>query len=42
MVAKGVGGGGGMNWESGISRCKLLYVEWQNNKVLLYRTDNYI
>ena len=29
-------GGGGMDWEFGISRCKLLYIEWINNKVLLY------
>ena len=26
---------GGMNWESGVSRCKLLYIVWTNNKVLL-------
>ena len=25
-----------------VSRCKLLYVEWINNKVLLYSTGNYI
>ena len=42
MVAKGEGGGGGKNWECGISRCKLLHIEWINNKVLLYRTENYI
>lgn len=23
-----------MEWESGVSRCKLLYVEWINNKVI--------
>ena len=38
----GGGGGGGMDWEFGISRCKLLYIEWINNKVLLYSTGNYI
>ena len=32
----------GKDWELGISRCKLLYTEWINNKVLLYRTGNYI
>ena len=32
--------GGGMDWELGISRCKLLYIEWINNKVLLYSTFN--
>ena len=37
-----VGDGGGMDWEYGISRCKLLYTEWLNNKVLLYSTGNYI
>ena len=25
-------GGGGKDWEFGISRCKLLYTEWINNK----------
>ena len=32
----------GMDWEFGISRYKLLYREWINNKVLLYSTRNYI
>ena len=27
------------DWEVGINRCKLLYIEWINNKVLLYSTD---
>ena len=27
VVAKGEGGGG-MEWELGVSRCKLLYIEW--------------
>ena len=36
------GDGGRMDWEFGISRCKLLYTEWINNKVLLYSTGNYI
>ena len=35
-------GGGGMGWEFGISRCKLVYIGWINNKVLLYSTGNYI
>ena len=42
MVAKGEGVGGGMEWEAGVSRCKLLYMKWINNKVLLYSTGNYI
>ena len=36
------GGGGGMEWEFGITRCKLLYRQWINNKVLLYSSGNYI
>ena len=31
-----------MDWEFGISKCKLLCIEWINNKVLLYSTGNYI
>ena len=42
MVAKREGVGEGMKWEVGGSRCKLLYTEWVNNKVLLYSTENYI
>ena len=38
VLAKG--DGGGMDWESGISRDKRLYVEWINNKVLLFSTRN--
>ena len=34
--------GRGVEWEVGVSRCKLLYIEWINSKALLYRTDNYI
>ena len=33
--------GGGKVWGFGISRCKLLYIGWVNNKVLLYNTGNY-
>ena len=35
-------GWGWMDWEFGISRCKLLYREWINNKVLLCSTGTYI
>ena len=31
-----------MEWEVGVSRCKLLYIGWINNKVLLHSTENYI
>ena len=41
MVAKGEGFGGGVEWEFGSTRYKLLYIEWINNKVL-YSTENYI
>ena len=34
--------GGEMDWEFWISRCKLLYIEWVNNKGLLYSTGNLI
>ena len=36
------GGREGKNWELGIRRGKLLYVEWINKKFLLYSTWNYI
>ena len=42
MLPRGRGGEGGMEWEFGISRCKLLYIDWINNKVLLHSTGNYI
>ena len=42
MVAKAVRDWGGKDWEFGISRCKLLYIGWINNMVLLYSTGNYI
>ena len=32
----------GMDWEFGVGRCKLLHLEWINNKVLMYSTGNYI
>ena len=35
------GGGNGMDWESGVNRCKLLHLEI-NNEILLYSTGNYI
>ena len=35
---QGEGGGRGMDWEFGISRYKLVYVERINKKVLLYDT----
>ena len=34
VVVKAEGVGGGMEWEFGVSRCKLVYIEWIHNKVL--------
>ena len=42
MVAKGEGSGEGMDWELGISQCKLLCAGWISSKVLLQSTGNYI
>ena len=28
VAAKGEGAGGELEWEAGVSRCKLLYIEW--------------
>ena len=42
VVAKGEERWGGKGWELGISRCKLVYTGWINNKVLLYSTGDYI
>ena len=30
VVAKGEWGRSGVDWESGVNRCKLLYLEWIN------------
>ena len=40
-AGKGEENGRGLDWESGISRCKLVYIGWINNKVLKYSTGNY-
>ena len=42
MVAKGEWGGGGTDWEFVFSRCKVLYIGWIINKVLVYSMGNYI
>ena len=31
-----------MDWEFGVSRCKLLHFEWISNEILLHSTGNYI
>ena len=40
-LPRGVGKGG-MEGEVMVSRFKLLYMEWINNKVILHSTENYI
>ena len=40
MVAREVGRRRA-DWEFGISRCKLVYIGWINNKVLLYNPGKY-
>ena len=42
MVTKGEMGGGGINWEFGINRYKILYIKYITNKDLLNSTGNYI
>ena len=42
MIAYWEGVRGGMEWEAGCSRCKLLCIECVDNKVLLCSTENYI
>ena len=42
VVVKETRGGGGVDWEFGVSRCKLLYLAWIHNRVQLYSTGSYI
>ena len=42
VFAKADGGGSVMDWEFGVSRCKLLHLEWIRTEVLLHNTWNYI
>ena len=42
VIAKGVWGGSGMEWEFGVSTGKLLYLKWVSNEVLLCSIGNYI
>ena len=39
---QGGGRGSGVDWESGVNRCKLLPLEWTSNEILLYSPGNYI
>ena len=38
----GCQGGRGMDWESGVDKCKLLHLEWMGNEILLCSTVNYV
>ena len=42
MVTPGGGGESGRDWELGINRCKLFLLEWTNNEILLWSTENYV
>ena len=42
VVAKGEGGGSGMDGELGVNRCRLLPLEWISNEILLCSTGNYV
>ena len=39
---QGGSGGSGMDQEFGVSKCKLLYLEWISNEILLCSIRNYI
>ena len=39
---RGEWGGRGVDWEFRVSRCKLLNLEWIDNKILQYNTENSI
>jgi len=39
-VPRGKAGGGGTDWESVVSRCKLSHTQWINSKVLQYSAGN--
>ena len=41
-LLRGRGGCRKMDWKFGVSKCKLLHIEWINNNVLLYSTGKYI
>ena len=46
VVATGEGEGGGeesgMDWEFGVNRCKLLFLECISHEILLCSTENYV
>ena len=42
LVVKEAGRRSRIDWEFGVSRCKLLHLEWIDEKILLYGAGNYI
>ena len=42
VVAKGEGGGSGMDGESGVRRRKLFHLAWRSDEVLLHSTGHSI
>ena len=34
--------GGGMEWDVGVSTCKLLYIDWIKQQGLAFYTESYI
>ena len=40
VVAKAEWGGGWMDREFGVTRCRLLHLEWISSEILLYSTGN--
>ena len=42
MIAKVEEVGGGMEWDVGVSACKLLYIDWIKQQSLAFYTENYI
>ena len=43
VAPQGWGGGeSGRDWELEVNRCKLLFLEWIYNEILLCSTENYV
>ena len=42
MIPKREGDQGGMDWDFGVSRRKLLYRQWINSKIIVYSIGSYI
>ena len=42
VAAQGEEGWSGWDWELGVNRCKLLFLEWIYNDILLCSIENYV